>query len=147
MLLCTVRTPSILASISADSSTAVTAYPSLVNRSVTRPAPQPSSRQARRRWHRGSDDLRLDPPPGAAVEIDRAPVRGDRAWPGPGVTSSAHGSSLTRCPIRRFPSGTPDEVEMYLRWLAFLRGAVLRKASGITEEQSPLAAGRQAASR
>lgn len=35
-----------------------------------------------------------------------------------------------------FPSGTPDEVEMYIRWLAFLRGAVLRKASGITEEQS-----------
>ena len=35
-----------------------------------------------------------------------------------------------------FPSGTPDEVEMYLRWLAFLRGAVLRKASGITEDQS-----------
>jgi uncharacterized damage-inducible protein DinB len=35
-----------------------------------------------------------------------------------------------------FPSGTPDEVEMYLRWLAFLRGAVLRKASGITEEQA-----------
>jgi uncharacterized damage-inducible protein DinB len=35
-----------------------------------------------------------------------------------------------------FPSGTPDEVDLYLRWLAFLRGAVLRKASGITEEQS-----------
>ena len=35
-----------------------------------------------------------------------------------------------------FPSGTPDEVELYLRWLAFLRGAVLRKASGITEEQA-----------
>ena len=35
-----------------------------------------------------------------------------------------------------FPSGTPDESEMYLRWLAFLRGAVLRKASGLTEQQS-----------
>jgi uncharacterized damage-inducible protein DinB len=35
-----------------------------------------------------------------------------------------------------FPSGTPDEAEMYLRWLAFLRGAVLRKAAGLTEEQS-----------
>jgi uncharacterized damage-inducible protein DinB len=35
-----------------------------------------------------------------------------------------------------FPSGTPDEVDLYLRWLAFLRGAVLRKASGLTEEQS-----------
>jgi len=35
-----------------------------------------------------------------------------------------------------FPSGTPDELEMYLRWLAFLRGAVLRKALGITDEQA-----------
>lgn len=35
-----------------------------------------------------------------------------------------------------FPDGTPDEVELYLRWLAFLRGAVLRKASGITDEQA-----------
>lgn len=35
-----------------------------------------------------------------------------------------------------FPSGTPDELELLLRWLAFLRGAVLRKASGITDEQA-----------
>ena len=35
-----------------------------------------------------------------------------------------------------FPTGTPDEIELHLRWLAFLRGAVLRKASGITDEQS-----------
>ena len=35
-----------------------------------------------------------------------------------------------------FPTGTPDELELYLRWLAFLRGAVLRKAGGITDEQS-----------
>ncbi|UQU67234.1 DinB family protein [Couchioplanes caeruleus] len=35
-----------------------------------------------------------------------------------------------------FPSGTPDELELHLRWLAFLRGAVLRKASGITDEQA-----------
>lgn len=35
-----------------------------------------------------------------------------------------------------FPSGTPDELELYLRWLAFLRGAVLRKAAGITDEQA-----------
>jgi uncharacterized damage-inducible protein DinB len=35
-----------------------------------------------------------------------------------------------------FPSGTPDELEMYLRWLAFLRGAVLRKATGIDDEQA-----------
>ena len=35
-----------------------------------------------------------------------------------------------------FPDGSPDEIELFLRWLAFLRGAVLRKASGITDEQA-----------
>jgi hypothetical protein len=35
-----------------------------------------------------------------------------------------------------FPDGSPDELELLLRWLGFLRGAVLRKASGITDEQS-----------
>jgi len=35
-----------------------------------------------------------------------------------------------------FPSGTADELELYLSWLAFLRGAVLRKASGITDDQA-----------
>jgi hypothetical protein len=35
-----------------------------------------------------------------------------------------------------FPAGTPDEVELFLSWLAFLRGAVLRKALGITDEQA-----------
>jgi hypothetical protein len=33
-----------------------------------------------------------------------------------------------------FPEGTHDEVELYLRWLAFLRGAVLRKVEGVDEE-------------
>jgi hypothetical protein len=35
-----------------------------------------------------------------------------------------------------FPSGNPDELELLLSWLAFLRGAVLRKAMGITDEQA-----------
>jgi len=35
-----------------------------------------------------------------------------------------------------FPSGTPDEIELYLRWLNFLRGAVLRKALGVDEAQA-----------
>jgi uncharacterized damage-inducible protein DinB len=35
-----------------------------------------------------------------------------------------------------FPTGTPDEVELFLRWLAFLRGAVLRKAEGLSDEQA-----------
>jgi uncharacterized damage-inducible protein DinB len=38
--------------------------------------------------------------------------------------------------VSGFPTGTPDELELYLRWLAFLRGAVLRKAAGLTDEQS-----------
>jgi hypothetical protein len=39
-------------------------------------------------------------------------------------------------PYPTFPDGSPDEVEMYLSWLAFLRGAVLRKADGLTDEQA-----------
>jgi hypothetical protein len=35
-----------------------------------------------------------------------------------------------------FPAGNPDEAELFLDWLAFLRGAVLRKALGITDEQA-----------
>jgi Protein of unknown function (DUF664) len=35
-----------------------------------------------------------------------------------------------------FPEATSDEVELYLRWLGFLRGAVLRKALGLTDEQA-----------
>jgi Protein of unknown function (DUF664) len=35
-----------------------------------------------------------------------------------------------------FPDPVPDELELHLRWLAFLRGAVLRKASGVDEAQA-----------
>ena len=33
-----------------------------------------------------------------------------------------------------FPTGTPDETELYLRWLGYLRGAVLRKVDGLDDE-------------
>ena len=33
-----------------------------------------------------------------------------------------------------FPTGTPDETELYLRWLGYLRGAVLRKIEGLGDE-------------
>jgi len=35
-----------------------------------------------------------------------------------------------------FPRGTTDERELFLRWLGFLRGAVLRKIGGLTDEQA-----------
>jgi uncharacterized damage-inducible protein DinB len=35
-----------------------------------------------------------------------------------------------------FPQGTDDERELLLGWLAFLRGAVLRKAEGISDDES-----------
>ena len=35
-----------------------------------------------------------------------------------------------------FPAGTADELELYLRWLGFLRGAVLRKALGLTDDEA-----------
>jgi uncharacterized damage-inducible protein DinB len=35
-----------------------------------------------------------------------------------------------------FPRAQADEREMYLDWLRFLRGAILRKVEGLTEEQA-----------
>jgi uncharacterized damage-inducible protein DinB len=35
-----------------------------------------------------------------------------------------------------FPAGTSDERELLLRWLTFLRGAVIRKADGLSDEDA-----------
>ena len=35
-----------------------------------------------------------------------------------------------------FPGGNPDEKELLLSWLRFLRGAVLRKVQGLSEEDA-----------
>lgn len=35
-----------------------------------------------------------------------------------------------------FPRGTSDERELLLRWLQFLRGAVIRKVDGLSDEQA-----------
>lgn len=35
-----------------------------------------------------------------------------------------------------FPRGTSDERELFLRWLRFLRGAVIRKVDGLSDEQA-----------
>ena len=40
-----------------------------------------------------------------------------------------------------FPKGTPDERELYLRWLRYLRGAVMRKLAGSERGGGPLDAG------
>jgi uncharacterized damage-inducible protein DinB len=43
---------------------------------------------------------------------------------------------MTALEANAFPAATPDERELYLRWLGFLRGAVLRKALGVDEAQA-----------
>ncbi len=35
-----------------------------------------------------------------------------------------------------FPDGTPDETELFLRWLNYLRGAVLRKVQGLSDRDA-----------
>ena len=35
-----------------------------------------------------------------------------------------------------FPSGTPDERELFLHWLHFLRGAIVRKVEGLSDEDA-----------
>lgn len=35
-----------------------------------------------------------------------------------------------------FPRGTSDQRELFLRWLRFLRGAVIRKVEGLSDEQA-----------
>ena len=39
-------------------------------------------------------------------------------------------------PEPNFPKGTPDEAELFLRWLRYLRGAVVRKVEGLSEDQA-----------
>jgi len=39
-------------------------------------------------------------------------------------------------PETDFPRGTSDERELFLRWLAFLRGAVIRKVADLSDEQA-----------
>lgn len=54
-------------------------------------------------------------------------------------TASAQCRYLERMPSSSqlvFPRGTSDERELFLRWLGFLRGAVLRKVEGLSEEQA-----------
>ncbi|MGI8667457.1 MAG: DUF664 domain-containing protein [Jatrophihabitans sp.] len=38
--------------------------------------------------------------------------------------------------VIEFPGGTSDERELLLRWLAYLRGAVLRNLADLTDEQA-----------
>jgi uncharacterized damage-inducible protein DinB len=44
--------------------------------------------------------------------------------------------AMPSSPETGFPRGTPDERELLLRWLGFLRGAVVRKVEGLSDEQA-----------
>lgn len=46
---------------------------------------------------------------------------------------SAYRAVMSNGPEPELPSGTTDERELYLRWLAYLRGAVLRKVEGLSD--------------
>jgi uncharacterized damage-inducible protein DinB len=41
-----------------------------------------------------------------------------------------------RNPDPSFPQGNPDERELLLSWLGFLRGAILRKINGLSEDDA-----------
>jgi uncharacterized damage-inducible protein DinB len=43
---------------------------------------------------------------------------------------------MSSSPKPEFPRGTPDERELFLRWLGFLRGAVVRKVEGVSDEEA-----------
>jgi uncharacterized damage-inducible protein DinB len=43
---------------------------------------------------------------------------------------------MSSAPEPGLPRGTPDERELFLRWLGFLRGAVIRKVEGLSDEQA-----------
>jgi uncharacterized damage-inducible protein DinB len=47
--------------------------------------------------------------------------------------ASPYGAMMSSASKPEFPAGTSDELELYLRWLAYLRGAVLRKVEGLSE--------------
>jgi len=43
---------------------------------------------------------------------------------------------MSSAPEYEFPRGTPDERELFLRWLGFLRGAVIRKVEDLSDEEA-----------
>ncbi|MDQ1666866.1 MAG: hypothetical protein QOH75_2897 [Actinomycetota bacterium] len=43
---------------------------------------------------------------------------------------------VTNDPTQGLPAATSDELELYLRWLSFLRGAVLRKVDGLSDAEA-----------
>jgi hypothetical protein len=49
------------------------------------------------------------------------------------MSEGPHIAKLVRAP---FPEGNTDERELLLSWLGFLRGAVLRKIDGLTEDDA-----------
>ena len=45
-------------------------------------------------------------------------------------------AAMPSAPKPEFPRNTPDERELYLNFLGFLRGAVIRKAESLSDEQA-----------
>ena len=67
----------------------------------------------------------------------------DWSWPqGPESLHRRSGARFSRTSSRgdrrrdRFPPGNTDERELFLTWLRYLRGAVLRKIDGLHDEQA-----------
>lgn len=54
----------------------------------------------------------------------------------PSTTQAATFATMPSSPELGFPRGTSDERELFLRWLGFLRGAVVRKVEGLRDEQA-----------
>jgi uncharacterized damage-inducible protein DinB len=53
-----------------------------------------------------------------------------------GGTVRVDADTVPRMTEIEFPRGTGDERELFLRWLHYLREAVIRKADGLTDEQA-----------
>jgi len=67
---------------------------------------------------------------GERVSIPDAP--GDMAC----VTPRSYGRNMSSPLSSEFPVGTTNEKELFLRWLGFLRGAVLRKVEGLSDDDA-----------
>jgi uncharacterized damage-inducible protein DinB len=57
-------------------------------------------------------------------------------WPGGPHRLPVYRAAMASAPKPDLPRGSPDERELFVRWLRFLRGAVIRKVDGLSDEQA-----------